>query len=130
MLAFALRMFCCQLPKTQMGAWGCLFRPWRFLRQQNHIGFDIKGLQINHQALHGTTTYDILRTVRLTVLFLRRTSILCLSCKHLLLLYDYIKYYYPEDLKHLQMNDKNCEHFLRILFLDFFFFFWYFKYDF
>ena len=57
----------------------------------------------------------ILSTVRLTVLFLRRKTILWLSYKNLrgavLLLHDYAKIHGLEDLKYLQMNDKNVSDF-------------------
>ena len=32
------------ISKKQMVAGGCLFRPRKFLLQQNHIDFDVKGL--------------------------------------------------------------------------------------
>ena len=43
-LGIALRMSCCLFPKIQMVAGGCFFPPRKFLFQQNHIDFDIKGL--------------------------------------------------------------------------------------
>ena len=58
--------------------------------------------------------------MRLTVLFLRRKAIL--SCRNLrkamLLLYDYVKSYDSEDLKHSKMNcnEMKRKHFLRIPF--------------
>ena len=63
-------------------------------------------------ALHGSSAQEVLRTVRLTVLCLRRkTRKKILSCKNLRkamsLLYDYVKNYDSDDLKHSKMNDKN-----------------------
>ena len=81
----------------------------KVLLQQSHVEFDVKGLLIIHYALHGSCVQEILRTVRLTVPFLRRKTIL--SCKNLrkamLLVYDYVKIYDSEDLKHSKINDKN-----------------------
>ena len=89
----------------------CLFRPRKFLLQQNDIDFNIKCLQIIHQMLHKSSVYGILRTVRLNVLFLRRKTHFCLNYKNLrvsmLLLHDYVKKNGSQDLKHLQINDKN-----------------------
>ena len=44
MSGFALRMSCCLFAKIQMVAGGCFFRFQKFLLQQNHIDFDVKGL--------------------------------------------------------------------------------------
>ena len=41
MLGVALRMSCCLFPKIKMVAGGCIFRPRKFLLQQN-IDFDVK----------------------------------------------------------------------------------------
>ena len=44
MLGVALRISCCLFPKIQMVVGGCFFLPRKFVLQQNHIDFDIKGL--------------------------------------------------------------------------------------
>ena len=59
--------------------------------------------------LHVKYVQEILRIMKLTVLILRRKTILSRKNlgKAMLLLYDYVKNNDSEDLKHSEMNYKN-----------------------
>ena len=110
-LGVALRMSCCLFSKIQMVARGCLFRPWRFLCQQYYIDFDFDIGFIN-KSLGVTWRYCIRNfkssEIDCSTISQKKIHYLFELLKlKILLLYDYVKKYDSEDLKHLQMKYKN-----------------------
>ena len=95
--------------KNANGCWGMFFPVSKVFTSTKSYRFWRKGFINNSLGVTWKSVQEILRIVRLTVLFLRRKTIL--SCKNLrkamLLVYDYVQNYDSEDLKHSKMNDKN-----------------------
>ena len=97
--------------KNTSGCWGMSFPASKVFTSTKWYWFWYKGFTNNSPGVTWKLCLRNFKNSEIECTILERKTILCLKYKNLrraiLLLHDYVKNYSSEDLKCLQMNDKN-----------------------